>query len=176
MWQILLFRVLLLSGFLFAVWKWGDWRNWRKYYPSMLFVSVVNLTVAFLLYHHPLWLFKPDILASTHTVVELFNAYLVLPATTLLFLANLPAGGRGRQYAYLGFWVLIYGAIEGIDSILGGISYYNGWSYSYSVIFDCVMFAIIRIHYEKPLLAWLISMLFTVFIVFVFDIFSAEMK
>jgi hypothetical protein len=176
MWLISFFRVCLLTGFLVSAWKWGDWRNWEKYYSSMLFVMVVNLSVGYLGYHHAFWVFNPDAIVSTETVVEFVNTYIALPATTLLFLSNMPPVRKVRQYAYILLWVVIYGTLEGIDHIIGGISYDNGWSYGYSLLFDCAMFITIWIHYARPLLGWLITFSAVTFVVIVFKIFLAEMK
>jgi len=29
--------------YLFAAWKWGDWKNWREYYPTILFFIIGDL-------------------------------------------------------------------------------------------------------------------------------------
>lgn len=177
MYLSLIFRVSLLYGFLFAAWRWGDWRNWQKYYSSILFVMVVNLSAGYISYHHPLWVFNNDILVTTETAVEFVNTYLVLPATTLIYLANFPASGAGKKAAYILFWVLIYGTLELIDNkIIGGISYANGWMWPYSVLFEVGMFLIIRIHHVTPLWGWLITAVMAAFILIAFGFLSAELK
>ena len=137
MWLNLLFRTSLLAGFLLVAWKWGDWRRWQKYYSSMLFVALVDMSAGYISYHHSLWIFDPDALIKTETIVELINSYLLLPATTLVYLANFPSEGRGRQGAYILLWVFIYSTLEYVDhAIIGGISYSNGWSFRNSIFFD----------------------------------------
>ncbi len=44
--EILLFRICLFLLFLIAVFKTGDWKSWQKYYPTVLFVIVVNLVAS----------------------------------------------------------------------------------------------------------------------------------
>jgi len=174
---ILCFRILLLAGFLAAAWKWGDWRNWQKYYPTMLFVMTVNLSAGYITYHHPLWVFNPDALVGTKTVVEFLNTYLVLPATALIYLSNFRATGRTQALAYIFKWVLIYGSIEFIDHrVVGGLSYANGWSFKHSLLFDWAMFAIIRMHYMRPLLGWLAFLAGAAIILAAFDFGAAEIK
>jgi general stress protein CsbA len=177
MWLILVFRICLLTGFLAAAWKWADWRNWEKYYPTILFVMLVNMSVGYLGYHHSFWIFNPDVLVNTETVVELLNTYVSLPATTLLFLSRLPSQGGQQQWKHTFLWVFIYGAIEGIDHyFIGGISYGHGWSYGCSLLFDCAMFIIIRVHYTRPLLGWTMTLTAVTGVVIAFKIFLAEMK
>ena len=60
--------------------------------------------------------------------------------------------------------------------IIGGLSYYNGWSWPNSILFDCAMFLIIRLHYLNPIKAWLVTFLLAIFVVGVFNFGSAEMK
>lgn len=177
MWLILVFRICLLSGFLVSAWKWGDWKNWEKYYPSILFVMVVNLTVSYLGYHQSFWIFNPDVLVATETVVELLNTYVSLPVTTLLFLSHWPREGRGRQWKHILLWVCIYGAIEGVDHYyFRGISYGNGWSYGCSLLFDCAMFITIAVHYARPLWGWIMTFTAVTGVVIAFQIFLSEMK
>ncbi|WP_312337731.1 CBO0543 family protein [Anaerospora hongkongensis] len=177
MWLILVFRICLLTGFLVSVWKWGDWKNWKNYYPSVLFVMVVNLSVSYLGYHHSFWIFNPDVLVDTQTVVELLNTYISLPATTLLFLSYWPRQGWDRQGKYLALWVFLYGAIEGIDHyFIHGISYGNGWCYGYSLLFDCAMFTTIAVHYIRPFWGWIMTFTAVTSVVIAFKIFLSEMK
>lgn len=177
MWFISFFRVCLLTCFIISAWKWGDWENWEKYYSSILFVMVINLTTCFLLYHHSLWVFNPDAIVTTETVVELVSTYFVLPATTLMFLSNLPANGTIKQCMHILLWTLIYGALEWIDhNIIGGISYRNEWSYAASFLFDLNMFFTIRVHYARPLLGWMIALITMIIAAITLNFFSAEMK
>ena len=171
-----MFRIALLACLFLAVWRWGDRRRWRRYYPTLLFVMVVNLAVAFITYHHPLWDFNADALALSETTVELLNTFVSLPANTLIYLSNYPAAGPVRQVRYILAWVLLFAAIEAADTLVGGITYFNGWSLGHSALFDCVMFPIIRLHHVRPPLAWLASLAVALYILVAFGFFSAEMK
>lgn len=126
---ILSFRVCLLASFLIAVFKLGDWKNWRRYYSTTLFVMVMNLAASFLTYHHALWSYNTGFLVKSGTVVELINSFVILPATVFIFLSKLPVGNRLYQYLYILLWVCLFTGLELADHyIVGGISYKHGWS------------------------------------------------
>lgn len=167
----------MILGFLFSAWRWGDWKNWEKYYPTVLFMVVVNLAASFLTYHHILWKYNPDILMKTQTTVEMLNAFVQLPAVAFIFLSKFPSGTKARQFAYIVLWVLIFASLEfTAHYIVGSLSYQNGWSWFVSVAFDCAIFSILRLHHLKPVWAWLSVCLLTAIILVVFNFDSAEMK
>ncbi|WP_371375119.1 CBO0543 family protein [Sporomusa aerivorans] len=176
--EVLIFRVCMVLFFLLAIVKWGDWKNWRLFYPTVLFVMVVNLAASFLTYHHILWNYNPDFIVKTQTAVELVNSFVMLPATTFVYLSQFQRiGTRLYQYGYIALWVVFYSCLEFIDHFLvGGISYKNGWSWATSAMFDIAMFSIIRIHYLNPLAAWVLSFMLTAVIITVFNFMSGEFK
>ncbi len=171
------FRICLLLIFLIAVMRLGDWKNWQKYYSTVLFVIIANLLVSFLTYHHVLWYYNPDILVKTSSTVELLNSFFMLPVSTFIYLSKYPTGNKLYQYGYVVLWVCIYVGLEFIDHyVVKGISYGNGWSASASAIFDIAIFSIIRLHYLRPLWAWGASLLVLTFILILFDFISGEFK
>jgi hypothetical protein len=174
--NILIFRIILLSSFIIIAYTLGDWNRIEKYYPTILFAMVVNMTVSFLTYHHILWHFNPDYLVKTYTLVEMLNSYIVLPSTVFVFLSKLPSSSNILQYVYIGLWIIIYSLIELIDYTIGGISYQHGWSWQISTMFDSAIFSILRIHYTRPIWAWGITFLLGAVILTVFNFSSAEMK
>ncbi|WP_371364219.1 hypothetical protein SRRS_50290 [Sporomusa rhizae] len=172
---LLIFRLVLLSSFIISAVALGDWKSAGKYYPTVLFIMVVNLTASFLTYHHVLWNFNPDALVKTHTVLEILNSYIALPCTVFVFLSKLPSN-KFYQYAFIGLWVSIFGTIEFIDKIIGGITYQHSWSWQVSIMFNFAIFSILRIHYSKPVWAWIITFIVGFIILIVFNFSSAEMK
>lgn len=177
LWLILLFRVCLVGGFLLAAWRWGDWRRWEVYYPTMLFTVTVSLFASYVSYHRPLWIFNPGALVRSHTGVELVSTFMIMPATVLIYLSNFPAGGRLPQGLYVLAWAALYAALEAIDTLLvGGISYANGWSLAHSCLFDCVMFPIIRLHHWRPLWGWLAALAVAAYVLTAFGFWVAEMR
>ena len=176
--NILIFRICLLLLFFIATLLLGDWKNWHKYYSTVLFVMVVNLAASFLTYHHTLWNYNPDILVKSQTTVELINSFFMLPASAFVYLSRYPINStRFNQAGYIALWVLIYASLEAIDHyVISGISYKHGWSWETSAIFDIAMFSIIRLHYSKPILAWGCCLFLTIAISIVFNLTSGEFK
>lgn len=174
--EISIFRIVFLLIIIIATFYFGDWRNLKRYYPTMLFVMAVNLSSCLLTYHHDLWYFPPDSLVKTNTVVEMLNSYISLPSTAFIFLSNYPSSRGLIQYAYIALWVFIYSMIELADYIVGGISYHNGWSWQISTLFDFALFSFTRIHYSRPLWAWGLTFILGAIILIVFNFSSAEMK
>lgn len=176
LWLIFLFRVVMVGGFLFAAWRWGDWRHWRDYYPTMLFVTTVNFSASYISYHHPLWIFNPGALVSSETVIEVISTFVVMPATVFTYLSNFPAASRARQGAYVLLWVAVFAALETADTLIGGISYANGWTLVHSYVFDGAMFLIMFLHHRQPLLGWLATLALAAYILTAFGFWGAEMK
>ncbi|HWR42258.1 CBO0543 family protein [Sporomusa sp.] len=177
MWLILLFRICLLGGILFVVWKWGDWKNRGRYYPTVLFIMTVNLAVCLITYHHTLWNYHPDALVKTQTTIELLNSFVMLPSTAFAFLSRFPYSSDAfYQYGYILLWALVFSTLEFIDKTIGGIYYEKGWSWEISTLFDCAIFLILRLHYVSPFWAWLITFVRTAVILVVFNFSSAEFK
>lgn len=175
--SLLYFRVVLVVIFMLAAWRLSDWKNWQRYYPTILFVMVVNLSAGYLSYHHGLWNYSKDFLVTTETIVEFVNTYINLPSAVLIYLSLFPPQGVLRQIAYLFLWVAIFGTLEFFDHyVFTGIFYTNGWSWGHSVIFDIAMFSIIRVHFINPWKGWVLSLLVAAFIISQFGFLAAEMK
>lgn len=174
--QVMIFRAGLLLGFLFAAWRWGDWHNWRNYYPTILFTMLVNITASYLAYHQLLWVFTPDKGFATHTILNIFNTFTILPLTTLLFLSHLPRTTLLKKCRHIILWILLYSIIEAIDQQQGGITYLHGWSLWCSVLLNCTMFPILAIHRHHPVIAWLITFLVAWLVIINFNFFAAEIR
>lgn len=48
----------VFNGLLLAGIKWGNWRRWRDYYPTILFFIIGDLLYSCLLYNHQLWAYQ----------------------------------------------------------------------------------------------------------------------
>lgn len=149
---------------IFSVWasyRWGDWRNWQKYQPTMMYFAIGNLLYNYLCAERMLWTLTPDWFGDTG-LTELIYTFLTFPATALLFLTNFPQG-RMKVFFHYVQWVLIYGGVEYIYSLTGRIEYQYGWSLGWSIIFNIIMFPMLKLFSVKPLLAYGFSMMLTVF-------------
>lgn len=145
---------------LWASYRWGDLRNWQKYHPTMMYFSLGNLLYNFLCDDHMLWTLTPDLFNTG--VTEMLYTFIIFPATALLFLTNYPTGRMKTVFHYVQ-WILIYGGMEYIYSLTNRIAYDYGWSLGWSIVFDCIMFPMLKLFSVKPLLAYGLSVCLTVF-------------
>lgn len=141
---------------IFICYKLGDWRNWRKYYSTILFFILSSVVCIVLTYNHPLWLYKSVILS--HTFTDLFISITVYPSTILVFLPHLPKR-MTNSILHVSFYVAVYTIAEFIAVKLGCFTYFNGWSIWHTLIFNYIMFPILILHYKKPLYAWLFALI-----------------
>jgi hypothetical protein len=161
--QLIYRPILAIMFFLFCL-KWGDWKNWRKYYPTMLYTVVWDLLNNFFTVNYPLWRLDHPILKQTFS--ELIIAFVYYPSSILLYLPYVPRESIVKQILQIAFWTLLFSLLEGIAITTHNISYYNGWNFWWSVGFNVIAFSMIRLHYENPLLAWPISvLLFLIFMI-----------
>ncbi|WP_426452808.1 CBO0543 family protein [Paenibacillus sp. S-38] len=151
--------LILSIVWLIAAWRFGDWRNWRKYYPSTLFTVVVSLVIFTLQHNHPLWKFHGAFLFPNRTLHEHRINFSVLPPICLLFLTFYRyRSGFIQQFLYITFWVVILSLTEAFVGFAKFLTYHNGWSIWWSVAFWYLALSVIRLHYSKPLLASLVSL------------------
>lgn len=145
----------LLFGFLSIVicWKWGNWKNWKEYYPTMLYFTTGNLIYDVLTQMKPLWNFGE--IVKHYPVFEVLMMLCLYPSTTILYFTFYPSSASFKKQAlYILLWVSIYTVVELLSHITGGFSYENGWNICYSILFNLLMFPLLRLHFKKPLLTW----------------------
>ncbi|WP_053361604.1 CBO0543 family protein [Bacillus sp. FJAT-27251] len=158
-----------------ALWKWGDWRNWRLYYPTLLFLLLGDFLYQYLLVdHYPMWKYTPQgmdaELGLTHTHIFLSIMLVKYPATVMIYLSKFPKERLIKQVLYILFWIGIYSVNEFIDLKTNLMTHEHGWSLGWSVLFNTVMFIVLKIHFHKPPAAWVISILFILFLWNMFDV------
>lgn len=163
---------LVLYGVIMLVWlaivyQAGDWRNWRKYYPTILFFACGDLIYNVVFYEKMLWVFKNPSLS--HKFTDFLCVVVVFTCTILIYLPHYPKPWK-KQILYVGYWVLLYSTIEWLFTVLGGIKYDNGWSLTWSVIHNIYQFILIRIHQDRPLLAWTLAIIILFIITRVFHV------
>lgn len=159
----------------FALYKWGDWRNWDKYYPTLLFFMLWDLVYLGLLADsYPMWSYNPPEsdknLGITSTIVSLSVMVVKYPATVLIYLATFKNKTLLLKVANYGFWIGIYSINEWVDMKFNLIKYSNGWSFWWSVLFNLFLFFILKVHYKNPIVAWPLSVVFMLFLWFYFDV------
>jgi len=153
-------------AFILAAWKWGDWRNWKKYYPTILYVILFDLLYFGLTMDFPLWRYDHPVLRCTYS--DFVIAFIMFPATMLLYLPYQPKE-KCKQVGFLLFWVCVYAAIELLQSNIGGMLYFNGWQYWHSVLFDVLFFTMARLHFKYPLWTFAVSIITVPIVLALFD-------
>lgn len=147
--------VILTLLWIVVAYKMGDWRNWKLYYPTILFFWCGDLVYNVVFYKNPLWLFINPIFS--HLLTDFLCAAIVFTCTVLVFLPKYPEG-LVNQAKYLALWVFIYSGVEGIFFVIKGISYSNGWNLGHSIIHNIYQFILLRIHHKNPILAWILAL------------------
>lgn len=69
-------HLVLVAAAIIIAWKRGDWRNWKKYQATMLYVAMGNLIYLFLYYDHYLWQYQGVIITKV-TVIEMLFTFIV---------------------------------------------------------------------------------------------------
>ncbi|WP_010283606.1 CBO0543 family protein [Bacillus timonensis] len=163
-------------AWLVALFIWGDWRNFKKYYPTFLFFLLGDFLYLYLLSDRfPMWTYTPQgvdqEIGLTNTHISMSVMLIKYPATVLIFLGKYP-GERTwvKQSFYILMWDAIYTVNEALDLFFGLIKYDNGWSLWWSVLFNLVMFSILRLHDVRPFRAWVASLLFVLFLWHIFNV------
>ncbi|WP_134703346.1 CBO0543 family protein [Ammoniphilus sp. YIM 78166] len=150
----IIYNVLLLL----AAYRWGDWRNGEKYYPTILFIILCDFLHNFLSYDHQLWTFHEKMLQGllpNHTIISLLIMFVGYPSTILIYLYKFfKTNSWWKRTAHFLFWVILYLSIEFIGFRTGYITYHNGWEFWHSIPFVFAMFIIIPLHHKNPRLAW----------------------
>lgn len=156
-----------------VTWKWGDWRNWEKYYPTILYFIIGDLTYNFLVYNKPLWSYESTMF--NHTLIDILITFTVFPCVVLLFIPHMPKG-LGKQTLYIMTWTALALIIEVLLHAGGWFSYHNGWNLGWSVVHDVIMFMLIWLHYIRPLWVWPMSIIIAFAILAIFNIPFSSMK
>jgi hypothetical protein len=134
-----------------VAWRWGDWKNWRQYHATMLYLALMNFTYYYYTNHTELWEFHS---VFSHAINETIHNFIINPLIVFIFLSNYP---KRHQKIYIIGSIVIFSLLEGLEYMLGYISYNNGWSIWWSVFLYVLMFPMLRLHYTKPLWAYVLS-------------------
>jgi hypothetical protein len=172
--------IVYVAIFLLAAIIWGDWRRWRLYYPTILFFIVGDLLKNFLFYNYWLWTYHETMFAKNilknHTIISIMIMFIGYPSTIFLYLGRFPLA-KWKQAGWIAFWIFLYSIIEYINlRYLDLINHHHGWTMKWSVLFNLVMFIMFRIHLKNPLLAWGLSIIWIIFLLYMHPIPLEKMK
>ncbi|MBC8062895.1 MAG: hypothetical protein H7Y18_19875 [Clostridiaceae bacterium] len=151
-----MYLILLATLSIIICYKLGDWRNWKIYYPTILFFILSSVVCILLTYDHPLWLYESSII--NHTFTDLFISITVYPCTIMMFIPHLPKEIR-KIILHIFIYVIVYTVPEFIAVKIGYFTYHNGWSIWHTLIFNAIMFPIIILHHKKPIYAWIVALI-----------------
>ncbi len=171
------FQIITMLFIVVAAWRFGDWKNWTLYYPTILFTVLGTFIYSLVSYNFPLWEFESPLLKTTGS--DLLFCLIGFPAAILLYLTYLQKIQSGKKVfilTYILAWVAIFTLIELLSYKLGFFSYHNGWNLGWSLLFNCIMFLLMWLHYRKPPWAWALAVVTGSFIVIYFSIPFSSMK
>lgn len=146
----------------------GDWKNWEKYYPTMLYTSLASFLYEFISHSHfHLWELKKDSIFNLMNIHFVHNL-IINPLIALVYLSNFP-DILLKKITYIMKWILVFLVIEWIATRFGMLSYHNGWHFGWSALFVVIMFPMVRLHHLHKLWALLLSVLCALFYLIWFD-------
>jgi hypothetical protein len=166
----------LLFNFLFLIAGiiWGDWRNWRKYHSTILFLWFGDLLYNVLCFDFKMWEYKESIFGlnflPNHTVISLLIMFVAYPSSVLIYLGKFPKK-KIKIVFWVLFWVTLFSLVEFINlRYLNLISHHHGWTIWWSVLFNFIIFLMLRLHYKYPIVALLTSIPIVWFFVIYFNV------
>ncbi len=162
-----LIRLIMASIWITCAYKWGDWKAWERYYPTMLFFGMGDLIYNAVFHQTPLWKFQSDFLIPP--LNELFVIFNIFFSTTLLYLSKFPKK-LYHQITYIVFWILLYVGIELFTLSISMIKHCNGWNIWWSLAHNAIQFPLLTLHHKNPALAWVISFLFLFIMMYIFNV------
>lgn len=167
------YQIIVTIVMLLFAWKWGDWKNWKLYYPTMLFFALGDFTYGLLTYNYPLWEFESPLLKTT--LSDLLISLVFFPATILIYLPHYPKTFI-KQALYILMFISVYTIVEKVSYLLGFFSYHNGWSIGWSILFNFMMFPLLYLHHKKPHWAILVAVAVAISILAYFKVPYNTMK
>jgi hypothetical protein len=121
-----------------------------------------------------MWEYKETIfgqdLLPNHLTVSLLIMFVAYPATVLIYLGNLPEK-KMKMVLWLLFWVALFSLVEYINlRYLDLVMHHNGWTMTWSVLFNLIIFSMLLLHYKYPISALIISIPIILFFVIFFKV------
>ncbi|WP_368780976.1 CBO0543 family protein [Alicyclobacillus fastidiosus] len=159
----------------FYAWRWGDWRNWKKYQSTTLYLITCDLLYNFLCYNYPLWEYNPKIFNLNHTLLNLIVMFIGYPAFILVYLGRFPSG-RIKQILWFSFWVIYWSFFEWVYLHQQEFSYHNGWKFVWSVVLNLGIYSMIPLHYKKPLFTYALSIIVSMGLLIIFKVPVTKMR
>ncbi|UXH45649.1 hypothetical protein [Rossellomorea vietnamensis] len=172
--------LIFLLAYAFLGWKFGNWKDFYSYYPTLLFFIIGDLLSQFLLFDYSMWEFRTvtpfgDSLHLNHTIISLSKMAIQYTVTIAIFIGRLPSGSWGRV-GWILLWTGIYGLTEGLSHLIGMMTYHNGWHFGWDLLFNLMMFTVLIVHHKNPVLGWIISIPIILFLMIHFHVPYSALK
>ncbi|GFP76632.1 hypothetical protein bsdtw1_02735 [Clostridium fungisolvens] len=163
-----LIRVIMSIIWISLAYKFADWKNWKIYYPTLLFYGMGDLIYNVAFKDNLLWKFEVDYLVPS--INGLFIYFAIFVPIILLYLSKFPKQFI-YQVGYILLWIGIFTSIELFTTSIGMQKNYNNWNIWWSVLHNVIMFPIIILHHKKHyVLSWSTALIFLVFIMNIFKV------
>ncbi|MEC3885573.1 CBO0543 family protein [Halobacillus sp. HZG1] len=154
-WEMYLLLVIVV-WVLFA-YRFVDWKQVGKQYPTILFFIAVNMTYNFLYYNHTLWAFRGITMEwLNHSIINMAFTFFICPVGLIIYLQRFPQT-RSSQFIYITVWVAFYTVLEWLFSLKGMYVYDHGWNNWLNIPLNAVLFGVLYLHYRNPVRALLVS-------------------
>jgi hypothetical protein len=143
--------------FIFLAYKFADLKQWKKYQSTLLYICALNLLYNFLSANYDLWKYQPDFY-SNHSLTEVGNSVILLPAIAFIFLSNYPENeSKKRVLIYFLKWIIGSFLIEAPYVYFDKITFHHGYNYWMEPFFYTLMYSFIRLHHTRPILTYFLS-------------------
>ncbi|MBT2736576.1 hypothetical protein [Bacillus sp. ISL-7] len=167
-------------NFIFAIiyvyigWKFGKWKEFNRYYPTLLYLIIGDLLSQYLLFNHTMWMFHPygkidELLFNNHTLIALTKMVIQYPVTIAIFLGRMTSSKKQQLFSIV-LWSGIYSVNTLIAYFFGVITLHNGWNCWWDCAFNVMLFSMLFIHYKKPILAWILTVSIILGLWWIFDV------
>ncbi|MFC5451060.1 CBO0543 family protein [Paenibacillus aestuarii] len=160
-----MFYIIEATCLLLVSLRLGDWFKIREFQATMLYIALMNFTYYFYTNQNKLWILHS---ALGHTINETIHNYIINPLIAFIFLSKFPSTNARNKIFYTVGFILAFSLLEGFQYLFGFISYEGGWNYWWSFFLYCAMFPMLRLHFNKPHFAYMLSVLWVLFFLYAF--------
>ncbi len=163
-------HLLTTIGFSIAFFIFDGLKRAKQYHATMLYIVVSNLFYHVLCTDYMMWHYEINN-KEFEFIIEMIYGFTVLPITAFLFLEYAPHPSQQSEFILHFFkWESIYFIMEWLMYQFGAIRYENNWNILWSGLFLMFMFPCIYLHHKKPTIAYIISVGFILFLIYIFNV------
>ncbi|MGY3717475.1 CBO0543 family protein [Sutcliffiella cohnii] len=102
-----MYLLFVLVVYFLLAYFFVDWKNWRDYYPTILYFIVFNLLYNFIFYNYTLWKYRAVTVDwLNHTIIDISFTFIIVPIVLMIYLRYYPEGKK--QFLYLAVWIAYF--------------------------------------------------------------------